>query len=45
MNNIKIVTLVCLGVLGIALPRAKADEWNQKTVFTFSGPVEVPGQV
>ena len=45
MNNIKIVTLVCLGVLGIALPRAKADEWNQKTVFTFSGPVEIPGQV
>jgi hypothetical protein len=45
VNNIKIVTLVCLGVLGTALPRAKADEWNQKTVFTFSGPVEVPGQV
>jgi hypothetical protein len=22
-----------------------ADEWNQKTVFTFSGPVEIPGQV
>ncbi len=45
MNNIKIVTLVCLGVLGTALPQAKADEWNQKTVFTFSGPVEIPGQV
>jgi hypothetical protein len=27
------------------LPQVKADEWNQKTVFTFSGPVEVPGQV
>jgi hypothetical protein len=24
---------------------AKADEWDQKTVFTFSGPVEIPGQV
>jgi hypothetical protein len=22
---------------------AKADEWNQKTVVTFSGPVEIPG--
>jgi hypothetical protein len=27
------------------LPAAKADEWDQKTVFTFSGPVEIPGQV
>jgi hypothetical protein len=45
MNNRKIVTLVCLGVLGTVLPRAKADSWNQKTVFTFSGPVEIPGQV
>jgi hypothetical protein len=24
-------------------PRAKADEWNRKTVVTFSGPVEIPG--
>ncbi len=45
MNNIKIMTFVCIGVLGIMLPQAKADEWNQKTVFTFSGPVEIPGQV
>jgi hypothetical protein len=27
------------------LPQAKADEYNQKTTFTFSGPVEIPGQV
>jgi hypothetical protein len=45
MNNIKIMALACLGLLGTALPQAKADEWNQKTVFTFSGPVEIPGQV
>jgi hypothetical protein len=32
-------------VLATALPQAKADEWNQKAVFTFSGPVEIPGQV
>src|ERR1700757_540994 len=25
-------------------PRASADEWDQKTIFTFSGPVEIPGQ-
>jgi hypothetical protein len=25
------------------LTSAKADEWNKKTVVTFSGPVEVPG--
>jgi hypothetical protein len=45
VDKIKLITFVCLGVLGTTLPQAKADEWNQKTVFTFSGPVEVPGQV
>jgi hypothetical protein len=40
----KIMLLAGLGVLAL-LPTAKADEWNQKTVFTFSGPVEIPGQV
>jgi LPXTG-motif cell wall-anchored protein len=36
-------------VLGLALlgltfsPSATADEWNKKTVITFSGPVEIPG--
>ena len=25
--------------------RANAGEWDQKTVVTFSGPVEIPGQV
>jgi len=24
-------------------PRARADDWNRKTVITFSGPVETPG--
>jgi hypothetical protein len=32
--------------LAVALsPAAMASTWNQKTVFTFSGPVEIPGQV
>jgi hypothetical protein len=42
--------MACLagGLLALALtalPQAKADEWDQKTVITFSGPVEIPGQV
>ena len=45
MNHIKIMVFVCLGVLAIAIPQARADEWDQKTIFTFSGPVEIPGQV
>jgi hypothetical protein len=24
-------------------PAVKADEWNRKTVMTFSGPIEIPG--
>jgi hypothetical protein len=27
----------------ILTPSAKADDWNRKTVITFSGPVEIPG--
>lgn len=34
------LVIVC-SLLGVA----KADEWNQKTIFTFNVPVEVPGQV
>ncbi len=43
-SHTKMMLLVGLGALAL-LPGAKADEWNQKTVFTFSGPVEIPGQV
>jgi hypothetical protein len=32
-------TLLCL----LVTPKAKADDMNRMTVFTFSGPVEVPG--
>jgi hypothetical protein len=39
----KIMLFVGLGAFAL-LPGAKADEWNQKTVLTFSGPVEMPGQ-
>jgi hypothetical protein len=40
----KMILLVAMAVMVIA-PAASADEWNQKTVFTFSGPVSIPGQV
>jgi hypothetical protein len=37
-------TGLCLTVLCLlAAPKAKADDWNDKTLITFTGPVEVPG--
>jgi hypothetical protein len=44
MLHTKMTLLLGVGVLAL-LPAAKASEWNQRTVFTFSGPVEIPGQV
>jgi hypothetical protein len=36
-------TVFCLALIGSAFsPVAKADEWNQRTVVTFSAPVEIP---
>jgi hypothetical protein len=35
---------LCAAILGTMLvPGAKADDWNRKTVITFSAPVEIPG--
>jgi hypothetical protein len=46
MNTYALRALVLAGLSAITiLPAAHADPWNQKTVFTFSGPVEIPGQV
>lgn len=48
MSIVRGITYVAAGALALAIAMpstAKADDWNQKTVFTFSGPVEVPGQV
>ena len=37
-------TMLCLvAVYVLSLPQAAADDWNRKTVITFSAPVEVPG--
>jgi len=41
----KLIIFTGVGVLIGTPPRASADEWDQKTIFTFSGPVEIPGQV
>jgi len=40
----KCLIVVCvLAVSLFVLPGASADDWNKKTVVTFSAPVEVPG--
>jgi hypothetical protein len=39
------ITLLCIGLSLTMLPPMNADESDQKTIFTFSGPVEIPGQV
>jgi|HubBroStandDraft_4_1064222.scaffolds.fasta_scaffold37726_2 hypothetical protein len=39
-----VTTFGCLALTGmIFAPGARADDWNRKTVITFSGPVEIPG--
>ena len=45
MNLLKASTTACFAaLLGAACAtNAKADDWNNKTVMTFSGPVEIPG--
>jgi hypothetical protein len=36
--------LCCAAAITVALaPSARADEWNKKTILTFSGPVQIPG--
>jgi hypothetical protein len=40
----QLMALACFCLLGAMVPSAGADEWDKKTVFTFSAPVEIPGQ-
>jgi hypothetical protein len=41
-----IFVVLALALLGATLASgAKADEWNKKTIMTFSQPVEIPGQI
>jgi hypothetical protein len=45
MNLFKVsMTMCCIALMGaVFTPTAKADDWNNKTVISFSGPVEIPG--
>lgn len=47
MNRFKVVaTIFCLSLMALAFsPRVEADDWNKKTVVTFSQPVEIPGGI
>jgi hypothetical protein len=47
MKKTRVAVLsLCLGLLSIPfVPQVKADEWDKKTTMTFSGPVEIPGQI
>jgi hypothetical protein len=41
-----IFAVLALTLLGATLASgARADEWNKKTVLTFSQPIEIPGQI
>jgi LPXTG-motif cell wall-anchored protein len=38
--------VMCASLLSVALlPQLHADEWNKSTMFTFTDPVQIPGQV
>lgn len=41
----KLFLIVSAGILGAMTQMAWADDWDQKTIITFSAPVEIPGQV
>jgi hypothetical protein len=47
MNIRKVLEVVFCFMLActVFLPVARADEWDQMTKLTFSGPVEIPGSV
>ena len=46
MNRNNLIAVVLgIGIAAGTAVHTNAEEWDQKTVFTFSGPVEVPGQV
>ena len=45
MTTMRIVALACLCGLGALIPKVSASEFDKKTIFTFSAPVEVPGEV
>jgi len=41
-----LVSILCVSLLAFLFPSsARADQWNEKTIVTFSQPVELPGIV
>jgi hypothetical protein len=41
-----VVAMLFVTIFGFVLPsQARADEWNKKTIVTFTAPVEIPGKV
>jgi hypothetical protein len=44
MTQLQTKMILLAGLALAMLPVANADEWSQRTVVTFSGPVEIPGQ-
>jgi hypothetical protein len=45
MRNKLVIAFGCLLLLAAITIPAAADEWNKKTIITFSQPFEIPGQV
>jgi len=45
MDRLKVGAMIsCLALVFVAFPTVgKADQWNKKTIVTFSQPVEIPG--
>lgn len=43
--EIGLCVAVLFAALGPCVSGSRADNWDRKTVVTFSGPVEIPGQV
>src|SRR5579872_4473379 len=41
----RVINAMCCAAAIVALlaPGARADEWNKRTILTFSGPVQIPG--
>lgn len=45
MTTKKIAALACFCAFAAMAPKMKGDAADKRTVFTFSGPVEIPGRV
>ncbi|MBC8166598.1 MAG: hypothetical protein H7Y20_12090 [Bryobacteraceae bacterium] len=39
------ILLASVAIAGTLIQTVRADEWDKKTIITFSGPVEIPGRV